>query len=75
MVLPITAGGELHVPSKQARAKSLIMKAWRERWTEVQWGINIRQVQSLKELLIGILNSLYNCIILMLTNEFFGTAC
>lgn len=44
MVLAITAGGELHVPSKQARAKSLIMKAWRERWTEVQWGINIRQV-------------------------------
>ncbi|ODM91250.1 Mediator of RNA polymerase II transcription subunit 24, partial [Orchesella cincta] len=41
MVLGI---GDVQRTSQEAQAKSLIMKAWRERWTEVQWGINIRKL-------------------------------
>lgn len=32
------------VQTKEAQAKNLIMRAWRERWTDVQWGIHVRSV-------------------------------
>ncbi|XP_035705952.1 mediator of RNA polymerase II transcription subunit 24 isoform X2 [Folsomia candida] len=28
--------------SRDAQAKNIIMRAWRERWTVMQWGINVR---------------------------------
>ncbi|CAG7834597.1 unnamed protein product [Allacma fusca] len=30
--------------SRESRTKNIIIKAWRERWTDVQWGIHVRSL-------------------------------
>jgi len=31
--------------TRESEAKNLIIRAWRERWTDVQWGIQVRKVR------------------------------
>lgn len=35
--------------SKESEVKNLIIRAWRERWTDCQWGIHIRQVRVMED--------------------------
>ena len=32
------------VVSKTSALRSLLMKAWRERWSDIQWGIHLKSV-------------------------------
>ncbi|KAK0084500.1 hypothetical protein PV325_006922 [Microctonus aethiopoides] len=42
--LLLTSTMETKVTSKTSSLKALILRAWRERWSDLQWGINIKTI-------------------------------